>query len=147
MSAPSPVQRWKPAARARTQVLLAAVLWTGVGGGLAAAGIRWSLLAPALWPAAILAVALPLGLLKGRLALDRTAARIASRIARRGDGTCLGGFLSWKTWLFVLAMVGLGGTLRGSDLPRAVLGLLYTAVGISMLWGSRVFWAEWRSAR
>lgn len=138
--------RWKPAARARTQVFLAALLWTGVGLGLTASGVRWSLLAPALWPAFILAVALPLGLLKGRFALEAAAARIAGRISRRGDGTCLGGFLSWKSWLFVLAMIGLGAVLRRSDLPRVALGLLYTAVGVSLLWGSRVFWTEWKAA-
>jgi len=137
-------QRWKPAARARTQVLLAALVWTGVGIGLLAAGVRWSLMAPALWPVAILAVALPVGLLKGRFALRRAAGKIAARIARRGDGTCLGGFLSWKTWLFVLAMMGMGAALRRSDLPRAILGMVYTAVGVALLWGSRVFWAEWR---
>jgi len=137
-------QRWKPAARARTQVLLAALLWTGVGIGLTTAGVHWSLLAPALWPAAILAVALPIGLLKGRYALTRTAGKIAARIALRGDGTCLGGFLSWQTWLFVFAMMGMGAALRRSDLPRAFLGLVYTAVGVALLWGSRVFWAQWR---
>ncbi len=137
-------QRWKPAARARTQVLLAALLWTGVGTGMTVAGVHWSLGAPALWPAAILAVALPVGLLKGRFALARTARAVAERIARRGDGTCLGGFLSWQTWLFVLAMMGLGAALRRSDLPRALLGLVYTAVGVALLWGCRVFWAQWR---
>jgi len=141
---PSFAQRWKPAARARTQVLLAALVWTGVGLGLTTAGVHWSLLAPAFWPAAILAVALPLGLLKGRFALTKAAGKIATRIARRGDGTCLGGFLSWQTWLFVLAMMGMGMALRRSDLPRAILGLVYTAVGVALLWGSRVFWGEWR---
>jgi len=137
-------QRWKPAAQARTQVLLAALLWTGVGTGMTAAGVHWSLGAPALWPAAILAVALPLGLLKGRFALTRTARSIAERIAQRGNGTCLGGFLSWKTWLFVLAMMAMGAALRRSDLPRAALGLVYTTVGVALLWGSRVFWTHWK---
>lgn len=144
---PGRLRRWKPAARARTQVFLAAALWTGVGMGLTGAGVVWSLFAPALWPAAILAVAVPLGLFKGRFALETTARRIARRIAARGDGTCLGGFLSWKTWLFVLAMMGLGAMLRRSDLPRAALGLLYCSVGVALLWGSRVFWAQWRAAR
>jgi hypothetical protein len=144
---PGGLRRFKPAARARTQVFLAAALWTGVGAGLAGAGVVWSLSAPALWPAAILAAALFLGFFKGRFALEATARRIARRIAARGDGTCLGGFLSWKTWLFVLAMMGLGAVLRRSEVPRAALGLLYCSVGVALLWGSRVFWAEWRAAR
>jgi hypothetical protein len=78
--------------------------------------------------------------------LSRTARRAAARIARRGDGTCLGGFLSWQSWLFVLGMMAAGAALRRSALPRTALGVVYVAVGIALLWGSRVFWAAWRRA-
>lgn len=138
------LSRFKPAARVRTQLLLAACLWTVVGTGMTLAGAHWALGASAWWPAALLLLAVALGLAKGRLALERTGRRIAERIARRGDGTCLGGFLSWRTWLLVLAMMGLGALLRRSELPRAVLGVVYTTVGVGLLWGSRVLWAGWR---
>ncbi|GAB4261546.1 MAG: hypothetical protein Kow0092_11190 [Deferrisomatales bacterium] len=138
------LERWKPAAPARTQVLLAALLWTGVGLGLSTAGVHWIWRAGGYRIAALTALGAALGLTKARLALDRTAGRIAARIAARGDGTCAGGFLSWKSWLFVGAMMALGATLRRSPLPRVPLGVLYTAVGVALLWGSRVFWLEWR---
>ena len=140
------LDRWKPAGAARTQVLLAALLWTCVGSGLAAVGARWCLGAGPPWPAALLGAGLTLGVLKGKVALERTARRAAGRIAVRGDGKCLGGFLSWQTWLFVLAMMALGAVLRRSPLPRALLGVVYTAVGAALLWGSRTFWAAWRRA-
>ncbi len=136
--------RFKPAARARTQLLLAALLWSLVGAGLATTGGRWVLGAGAWWPAALGAAGVALGLAKGRLALEAAARRIAKRIARRGDGTCLGGFLSWKTWLLILTMMGLGATLRHSDLPRAVLGVAYVAIGVGLLWGSRLLWTAWK---
>jgi hypothetical protein len=140
------LERWKPAAGARVHLILAATLWTCVGTGLIIAGIRWCLSAPSPWPAVLLFGGLAAGLIKGRTVLDRTATRSAARIVRRGDGKCLGGFLSWKTWFFVLAMMGMGAALRKSHLPRALLGLVYTAVGTGLLWGSRVFWAHWRDA-
>ncbi len=134
--------RWKPAAAARTHLLAAGLLWTGVGAGLLAAGLRWcaGVGGGAAWGLAAAGVAA--GLLKGRLALDRTARNAAARIRSRGDGNCLGGFLSWKTWLFVLVMMGLGAVLRRSGLSRVVLGPVYTAVGTALLWGSRIYWAE-----
>ena len=138
------LQRWKPAARAKTQVLLAALLWTSVGAGLSVAGLRWCADTRAPWPPLLGLSGFGLGLLKGRLALERTARRSAARIALRGDGTCLGGFLSWKTWIFVLAMMVGGMVLRRSGLPRPVLGVLYTAVGTGLLWGCRIYWREWR---
>ncbi len=134
------LEAWKPAAGARVHLLLAALMWTGVGLGLSLAGIGWCLGAPKFWPFPLLGAGLALGLVKGRIALERTARRSSTRIARRGDGKCLGGFLSWKSWLFVLAMMAMGVALRRSHLPRAFLGVLYTAVGVGLLWGSRVFW-------
>lgn len=140
----STLQRFKPAARARTQVFLAAVLWTAVGAGLFGTGTVWMNRAHPPWLVGLLALAAGLGLAKGQLLLSRTARKAAARIALRGDGTCLGGFLSWRSWLFVLAMMAGGAVLRRSTLPRTALGVVYVAVGVALLWGSRVFWAAWR---
>lgn len=143
---PSLVERWKPAGSMRAQLLLAALLWTAVGLGLCTAGAVWSL--ESSWSVGLLVLGLVLGWAKGVFVLDRTARRSAERISRRGDGTCLGGFFSWRTWLFVFAMMALGAFLRRSALPRSVLGLVYVAVGVALLWGSRIFWSEWaRAAR
>jgi hypothetical protein len=136
--------RWKPAAGARTHLLLAAMLWSAVGLGLSAAGIRWSLGAQGLWPLLLLLLGFGLGAAKAHFVLDRTAARSAARIVSRGDGKCLGGFLSWQSWAFVLAMIGLGVSLRRSPLPRTLLGIIYTGVGLGLLKGSRCFWAARR---
>ena len=137
-------ERWKPAAPARTHVLAAAAVWTGVGMGLGMAGLVWTAEADAPWPWLLVPLAVAVGLAKGRLALDRAARRAAGRIRARGDGRCLGGFLSWRMWLFVLGMMLLGGALRRSSVPRPVLGFVYTAVGASLLWGSRIYWRVWR---
>ncbi len=126
-------------------MLLAALLWTCVGTGLSLAGLRWCADTRAPWPPVLGLSGLGLGLLKGRFALERTARRSAARIAQRGDGKCLGGFLSWRSWLFVLAMMAMGVVLRRSGLPRPFLGVLYTAVGTSLLWGGRVYWGQWRA--
>ena len=141
------LDRWKPSARARTHVLLAALLWTAVGGGLSLAGLVWCARAVRPWSWALASGGVALGILKGRFALERTARSSAARIASRGDGKCLGGFLSWKSWVFVLAMVTAGAVLRRSGLPRELLGVLYTAVGTALLWGSRVYWRAWGEAR
>jgi len=135
-------ERWKPAAPARVHLLAAALLWTGVGVGLGTAGAVWTFGAAGAWGWALVPAALVVGLLKARVALEPTARRSAARIRARGDGRCLGGFLSWRTWLFVAAMMALGAGLRRSPLPRGVLGFVYVAVGAALLWGSRVFWAE-----
>ena len=143
----SPLERWKPRAAGRTQLLLAGALWTAVGALLLGFGALWTIEAFGS-RAGALAAALGVlaGLLKGRFVLDRAAARITERIAARGDGRCAGGFLSWRSWLLVALMSGAGRLLRGGLLPHAVVGPLYTAIGAGLLFSSRIAWRRWRAA-
>jgi len=144
---PAPLERWKPRASGRTQLLLAAGLWTVVGSLLLAFGTRWTLgaLGPVGGPL-VLALGIGAGLFKGRFVLDRAAGRIADRIVRRGDGRCLGGFLSVRSWLLVALMSGAGRLLRGGLLPPAVIGPLYAAIGAGLLYSSRIAWRRRRAA-
>ncbi len=87
-----------------------------------------------------------LGLAKGRWLITPVARRNIRRLVESGDDRCLGGFLSWKSWLFVVVMMALGAGLRRSALPRPVLGVLYGAIGVALLTGSFPFWRARRSA-
>jgi hypothetical protein len=93
----------------------------------------------------LVAAAVALGLIKARFVLDRTAIRMIERIRARGDGRCIGGFQSLRSWVFVLLMVAAGRLLRGSPLPRIVAGLLYLAVGTALLLATRRLWHAWRT--
>jgi hypothetical protein len=137
--------RHKPAAAMRTQLLLAWLMWATVGSALAGVGVRW------LWASApvaapwIAAACVAVGVFKSRFVLDRAARRVADRILERGDGRCLGGFLSFRSWgLVVLMMVG-GRVLRGT-LAHGVVGPLYIAVGTALLVSSRISWRTWRAS-
>jgi hypothetical protein len=116
-------------------------MWTGVGSWLLVVGVRWMQAADT--PRIALAIAVMLGLLKLRLALIRTAGRTIDRICDRGDGRCIGGFLSWRSWLVVLLMAGVGRLLRGSDLPMNVVAFVYVVVGAALLPASVALWRAW----
>jgi hypothetical protein len=133
----------KPAAPARMHLLFAAMLWTGVGGALVFFGARWALAAHFSHGWLLLAAAVGVGLFKSRLVLRRTAKRTIGRILTRGDDRCIGGFLSWRTWLFVALMMGLGRALRGGLAPRGLVGVIYVAVGAALLLTTPVLWRAW----
>jgi hypothetical protein len=133
----------KPAAPARVHLLLAAAMWTVVGGLLAFFGVRWVLTADLGLALPLLVVAAVGGGLKARFMLDRAARRTIERIRSRGDGRCIGGFLSLRTWGFVLLMAVAGRLLRGSPLPRVAVGFVYAAVGLALLLASRLPWQAW----
>jgi hypothetical protein len=137
------IDKYKPAGSTRTQALLAAGLWSLVGAGLLIAGIIWGRASDGPWFLLLLATAAGVGLLKAHFALSKTAGRIADRISGRGNGRCLGGFLSWRMWLVVLAMMLLGRVLRTGILPQALIAFIYQAVGVALLVGAISLWRAW----
>jgi hypothetical protein len=134
---------YKPAASARVHLLLAALMWTVVGALLLFFGVRWVLASRTAHAAWLLAAAGVAGVLKGELVLRRAARRMIERIRARGDGRCVGGFLSWRTWAFVAVMAGAGRMLRGGAVPRIIVGLIYAAVGTALLLSVRRLWHAW----
>lgn len=136
------LQLLKPAAPAWTHYLLAALLWTGVGSFLLYRGLAAAL---TLHTTVLLLVSLgagSIGMLKGLMVMRPAAVRGAARIAGRGDGKCVMGFISWKTWLLVLGMGAFGKYLRTLALPGWLLGLLLGGVGTALLIGSATYWTS-----
>jgi hypothetical protein len=139
-------ERHKPAAAVSTHLMLAWLMWVLVGSALVCFGARW------LWMAAPRAApfvavgAIAIGAAKSRLVLDRAARRIIERIRVRGDGRCLGGFLSLRTWALVVVMMAAGRLLRG-NVAHGIVGPLYVAVGTALCLSSRLSWQAWRQER
>ncbi len=138
---------YKPAASRRSHLLAASLMWSIVGTVLFLVGVAWILPTKG-WPAVLMIVAAATGgFLKCRFILSRTARRAIDRINQRGDGRCLGGFVSWRSWGLVAVMAIGGRMLRLSPLPRAYLGMLYAAIGAALLVGAVIFWRAWSGAK
>ena len=137
--------RHKPAAAMQTQLLLAWLLWATVGSALIGFGGWW------MWSSApvaapwIGAAAIAIGAVKSKLVLDQTARSVVDRIIERGDGRCLGGFLSLRTWGLVVVMALAGRLVRGT-LAGGIVGPLYVAVGTALCLSSRISWRAWRES-
>ena len=140
------MERHKPAAGASTHLMVAGLMWTLVGTGLVVRGATWLFQASSGAAPWLAGVALAVGILKSRLVLDRQARRVTGRIRERGDGRCLGGFMSWGTWALVLVMIAAGRLLRGAGLSGIVIGPVYLAVGVALLISSRLSWQGWRDS-
>ena len=139
-------ERHKPSASVPTHLMMAWLLWVVVGSALAGFGARWLWGAtPALAPW-VAAGAIVVGAVKSRLVLDRVARKVVERICARGDGRCLGGFLSLRTWGLVIVMIVVGRLLRGA-VARGIVGAIYIAVGAALLLSSRHAWRAWRESR
>ena len=140
-------ETYKPVASSRMQLWLAGAMWSCVGTGLFSVGTYWLLKNREATGFIILVIAAGLGLGKALLVLDRTAFRNIDRIKSRGEDRCFGGFLSPRVWILVIGMMLLGRILRAIGLPKPILGLIYGAVGVGLLFSSRLIWRAWKDQR
>lgn len=122
-------------------LLTAGSIWFLVGIILLVRGISWLISVDQLW---IILPGIVLGTVKAIYMLERAAQKNINRIVAGGNGKCLGGVYSWKTWLLVFVMMGLGCLLRHSSLPKELLGLFYVSIGWGLLFASRKCWGAWR---
>jgi len=137
----------KPAASARVHLLLAALMWSTVGGVLLVLGVLWALDVRTPLTVLLLVACGAGGFLKAHYVLEPVARRTVERIEVRGDGRCVGGFLSPQSWAMVVAMMVIGRLLRGGVLSSHLVGLLYVLVGTALVLASRVLWGAWARSR
>ena len=140
-------ETYKPVASSRMQLLLAGAMWSCVGAGLFAVGTYWLLKNGEVKGFILLIIAAGLGLGKAVLVLDRTTASNIDRVKARGEDRCFGGFLSPRVWILVIGMMLLGRILRTIGLSKPILGLIYGAVGIGLLYSSRLIWRALKDQR
>ena len=134
--------RYKPGVAIRTHLFIAALIWSVVGLTLLTVGFIFISDKGHLWYGV---AGLFLGTAKTYFILDRVAVKNVTRIKKFEDKVCVGSVYSWKTWILVVAMIGLGRFLRTSNLlPGEVIGLIYTAVGWALMLASRKMWLAWK---
>jgi hypothetical protein len=134
------LRKLSPRADKRILVLLAGIMWCGVGIMLVHYAIVW--LIPfkgservVFYTAGFLA-AMPIhhfGFLK---IADKNLNRLLPLTEKR----CLFSFMTWKSYIIVLVMVSMGIALRHSFLPKQYLSILYNGIGLALfLSGIRYF--------
>ena len=126
------LSRFKPGVKRRTHLLLAAMLWSGIGIMLLTKG-SYRVFQLTEYQLIIVVTAITLGTVKSYLILDRSARKSIERILNFQDGTCMGAVYSVKTWLLVMAMMGMGIILRNSSLPLSLLCFIYFTIGWALL--------------
>jgi hypothetical protein len=138
--------KFKPSSSIKTQLLLAASLWTLVGCGLLGFGLVWMFGSGSRWTFLLLLVAIVVGGIKGYFVLRKTSTRATNRIQNRGDGTCIFGVFSVWQWLLVGVMITGARLLRTSGLTDEFLGALYASIGAALIIGSVFTWQVYFSS-
>ena len=109
--------------------LPAGITWSGVGGYLIYLAYGW--LRPlSIGRALLLAAAgVLLALVIYRFGFSKLAEKNIERISLLKDRVSILAFQSWKSYIIIPVMIGLGIFLRHSSLPKQYLAIMYMGIG------------------
>jgi hypothetical protein len=126
------IRKLTPRADKRILVLLAGLMWCGVGVLLVSYAITWlSVCTPKekyIYYSIGFLAAMPIhhfGFLK---IADKNLKRLLPLTEKR----CVFSFMTWKSYIIVMVMVSMGIALRHSSIPKRYLSVLYNGIGLAL---------------
>lgn len=126
------LKKLNPAVDKKILVLLAGVMWCGVGIMLVSFAITWlsvcTVAEKVIFYSAGFLAAMPIhhfGFLK---IVDKNLKRLLPVTQKK----CVFSFMTWRSYLIVLVMVSMGIALRHSAIPKRYLSVLYNGIGLAL---------------
>jgi hypothetical protein len=126
------IRKFTPSADKRILVLLAGLMWCGVGIMLMRFAVTWlfplGINTAGIYFAAGFLAAMPIhhfGFIK---IADKNLRRLLPLTEKR----CVFSFMTWKSYIIVLIMVSMGIALRHSAIPKRYLSILYNGIGLAL---------------
>ena len=122
--------------------LNAALFWTITGGVMGFFGFKWVWHGFAPQTAGLLVfICATVGLLKGHFVIGKSAKRSIERVRTLPERSPFYQVFSKGTWGLVLGMMSLGMIIRHLGFEKPYRGLVLSAIGMALLWASRLFWS------
>jgi hypothetical protein len=129
-------KRIKPSVSRRTLLLLAGLLWIGVGTMLLRFAAGWLQAGQVAHLFALVAVGVLAALLIHHFGFLRVVDKNLGRILPMEGKRCVFSFMSWKSYLVVVLMMAMGVGLRHSPIPKPYLAVLYIGIGLALILSS-----------
>lgn len=142
MNAQFLINKFNPAVSRKWLLLLAGLMWTGVGLLLGSFALRWLIAAPSISSLGLGLLGLAVALAAYRLQFSRLALKNIERIQALAEKACVFAFQAWKGYLIIAVMMTGGMLLRHSALPKPYLAVVYAAIGGALLLASRHYYAR-----
>lgn len=140
------LNRFNPSISKYWLLVLAGVMWSGVGILLTVYAVSWWM-ADLSWSSFFLAV-LGFGVswFVYRQGFSKIARKNMGRILRYEDKACLFSFQAWSGYLIIAVMMTGGILLKASAIPKPWLGVLYAAIGGGLFLSSFLYYQRFTQA-
>jgi ABC-type nickel/cobalt efflux system permease component RcnA len=134
------IRKFTPAADKRILVLLAGLMWCGVGIMLVSFAVSWLLPVNGREQFFLFAAGFVAAMPIHHFGFIKIADKNLQRLLPLTEKKCVFSFMTWKSYIIVLIMVSMGIALRHSSIPKKYLSILYNGIGLALfLSGIRYF--------
>ena len=129
-------EQWKPAVPKSILLLVAGLLWIGVGIMLDSLAVSWLRTETPGYFYSAAAVGFIAALIIHHFGFLRIVDKNLARILPMEGRRCVFAFMPWRSYILVIVMVSGGLLLRLSPIPKKYLAILYMAIGTALFLSS-----------
>ena len=131
------IEKYKPAVNKNILLLLAGVVWLGVGLMLLYLAFSWLYRTPGISIHPYIIAGVLLALLVHHFGFLRIVDKNLKRILQMDfKKRCLFSFIPSRSYLLIIVMVVAGVLLRHSEIPKHDLAILYIGIGLALILSS-----------
>ena len=135
-----PARHWinhlNPAIPKRWLLVLAGIMWFGVGILLCSLAITWLIKSPNLISLLLAILGIIITIFINILMFSPLALKNVKRILAAREKACLFSFQAWTGYLIIAIMMTIGIFLRNSSIPKPYLAVVYLSIGGALLQAS-----------
>jgi hypothetical protein len=143
------INRWKPGVPKSTLLLIAGIMWIGIGLMLDSLSYSWLRLETQAHVLIAVAIGLVCALFIHHFGFLRIVDRNLARILPMKGKRCVFSFMPWKSYILIAVMIATGLVLRHSSIPKLYLAVLYIGIGTALILSSvrylRYLMKAWRN--
>jgi uncharacterized membrane protein len=129
-------QKFKPAAGKRILVFLAGFAWICAGTVLLSFSATWLNGFFAKGSLKFTGAGVLLALVIHHFGFLKVVDKNLGRLLPVNEPKCLFSFISWKSYIIIIVMITMGVLLRQSPIPKPMLSVLYTGIGLALILSS-----------
>lgn len=128
--------KFKPAVDKRVLLLLAGLMWVGVGIMLLTFSYSWLTAYQHTGSFSFAGIGVGLALVIHHFGFLRIVDKNLGRILPMEGKRCIFSFMTWKSYIIVVVMVMMGVLFRHSPIPKPYLSIVYTGIGLALILSS-----------
>lgn len=135
----------KPAVSKNWLLLVAGLMWSGVGIMLCCLAYYWLIPVSGLWEALYAGCGIAGSVVIYYFGFSKIADKNIRRLCLYQGRVCFFAFQEWKSYLIIVVMMALGITLRHSPIQKYYLAVMYIAIGGALFLSSFHYYARLKS--